>query len=595
MVRAAGLNRKGARTTPMIEVHIPGSKSITNRALIAAALANGKSLLFGALESDDTAVMIRALKELGVKIQKEKRGLTVYGGQFQKPARRIFCGNSGTTARFLAAVLAAQNFTSIVDGDARMKQRPIEDLVDALRSLGAKISYLGKNGFPPIKIERPIQGGKCTVEGKTSSQFLSGLLLAAPLAEKKISIRVKGKLVSAPYVLLTLDMLKKFGVRVEQKTLAHFEIQPNQEFKPRKFAIEGDASAASYFWGISALTGEPVKIANLPKNSIQADAIPAKAGIYEQIINRFTGTTIVNCTTFPDSAMTLAVLAAFRKGKTRLTGLENLRVKECDRLHALATELRKIGARVKEFSDGLEIIGRPKNLHPARIKTYNDHRMAMCFGMLGVVLPGIKIENPKCVKKTYPQFWHDLEKVKNALREKNIILTGMRGSGKSKLGAALGRFLGRRFIDIDELIEEIAGRPIASLVEKKGWKYFRMIEKRAVEKTARLRGAVIATGGGTLMNAKNEKIMKTNGKIIFLHAAPKTLRSHLGGKTNRPSLTGKKDFLEELEEVYEQRKKRYNALADAVIDVSKTTHDKKKDLQEKLEKILSVIKRWGIL
>jgi len=295
--------------------------------------------------------------------------------------------------------------------------------------------------------------------------------------------------------------------------------------------------------------------------------------------------------------MTLAVLAAFRNGKTILTGLQNLRVKECDRLNALVTELRKIGARAKEKRGGLEIIAADavEKLRAAKIKTYDDHRMAMCFGVAKFFIPDIKIENPQCVKKTYPNFWKDLAMLKKKFLEKNIILTGMRGSGKSKLGAFLGRTLGRRFIDIDELIEKRTKRPIAEFVEKYGWKAFRKLEQKVVESLKHIRHSVIATGGGTLMSRLNAKILKTNGRVIFLECAVPALQKRLSGNTERPTLLGNGDFLSELPQVYKKREKKYRALADAILNTSSQTRDKKDDLRKKLEKLIKIIGRFGLL
>lgn len=565
----------------MMRITVPGSKSITNRALLASALANGKSKLINPLESDDTKVMRRALPAL-----------------LKKPSRPIFCGNSGTTLRFLAAVLATKPYASILTGDSRMQERPIKDLADELRQLGASVKFLKKNGFPPVRVQGPMLGGSCKVKGNVSSQFLSGLLLAAPLAQNPVTIKVQGNLVSKPYLDMTVDIMEHFGIRVKRSGYKKFFVKAPQQYRAKRFEIEGDASSASYFWAISALTGEPIEIINIPKNSKQADVIPRKSGIYKHLTNSYNlqpTTYNLNCRDFPDSSMTLAMLAAFRNGKTVLTGLANLRVKECDRLHALAVELRKIGACVKERRDGLEITGNPEKLKSAKIKTYNDHRMAMCFGVAQFFIPDIKIENPSCVKKTYPNFWKDLADLKKKFLQKNIILTGMRGSGKSRLGALVGRSLGRRFIDIDELLEKRAGRSIAEFVEKYGWKSFRRLEQKVVQSLRHVHSAVIATGGGTLMYSQNAKILKENGRIIFLECAVPSLQKRLAGNMERPALLGLVDFLSELPAVYEKRGKKYHAVADAVLNASHQTRDKKKDLEKKHKKLLHIIGRFGLL
>jgi len=554
--------------------------------MLGAALAHGTSVLKNALESDDTKFLKQALIKLGVSVRTKKNSVSVKGAKFKTSKQPLFCGNAGTAVRFLSAVLATQPFPSVITGNKQMKKRPIGDLLDALRQLGAIAVSLKGTNTPPIKIEGPLLGGTCCINGNISSQFLSGLLLASPLAKNDVTIQVRGRLVSKPYVDLTISVMKSFGILVQRDGYRKFFIRAGQKYRPQTFEVEGDASSASYFWGISALTGEPIEISNVPKKSLQADAIFREISLQKDHFH---------CENFPDSAMTLIVLSALLKRKTVFTGLENLRVKECDRIKALSTELQKIGCRVKELHDGLVVYGNPDTLHPASIKTYNDHRMAMCFGMLSVVLPGIKIENPGCVSKTYPNFWKDLTVVKSQLQARNLILTGMRGSGKSKLGSLLGRMLGRRFVDIDDLIEEKERKSIPALVASRGWKYFRMLERKAVKKIMSVRGTVIATGGGTLMNEQNLRMLKKNGKIIFLKCPLKIIRRRIAESITRPSLTGKKSFLDELEEIYEKRKGKYQSIADATIDTSQQTHRKRYDFDLKITHLVNQMKRWGMV
>lgn len=580
----------------MITITVPGSKSITNRALLIAALAKGKSILRNVLKSDDTERMMNALRMLGVKIKKSGSEIVIHGGNLRKPRGKLFCGNSGTTLRFLTALLATQNFECVLTGDARMRERPIGDLVDALIQLGAEIKYLRKKLFPPIKISSPINRNVCEISGKLSSQFLSGLLMAAPLADYTITVYRRGDLVSKPYIDLTLKIMKTFGVRVEKIGYKKFIIRAGQKYRARDFKIEGDASSASYFWGISALTGEKINVKNIPLNSAQADLqflkILKKYPCFRKPLctNGCKPASLdINCRDFPDSAMALAILCAFTKGKFRLSGLSNLRVKECDRLHALATELKRIGCRAQELHDGLKIYGNPEKLHGATIETYNDHRMAMCFGMAGFVLPGIKIKNSECVKKTYPDFWKDLSALKKKFLRKNIILTGMRGSGKTRLGKMLAAKLKRKFVDIDALIEKTAKKTVSEIVAKKGWKYFRKLERTATKKAARMKNVVIATGGGTLMYPENIKALKKNSRIIFLYAKTDVLKKRLKNKQNRPPLTARKNFLNELREIHKKRLFRYKKVSDIVFDVSQQTKNRNKDLDIKLKKLLNII------
>lgn len=587
-------------------INVPGSKSFTNRALLAAACAGGGQIK-KVLLANDTKAMLAALKNLGFAISRSKNTVRVKG-RFSKPRTKIFCGNSGTTMRFLAAALAAQDFESVLDGGERMRQRPVNDLADALKQLGSSIEYLGREGYPPLKVKGPLLGGKCRVKGNISSQFLSGLLMAAPMAQKSTEIQVSGKLVSKPYIDMTLRVMKKFGISVKREGYKKFFIKSGHKYKPQTYLVEGDASSASYFWGLEALIGEKFTITNLPQNSLQADArLPE---ILEKYIKprlekniRLTGeqknktcekTVNINCADFPDSAMTLACLCAFVDGKTKLSGLANLRVKECDRLRGLAAELNKINCKTKELKNGLLICGNPKRLRGAEIETYNDHRMAMCFGMIGIVIPDIKIKNPLCVNKTYPDFWKDLGRIKKYLSRKNIVLTGMRGSGKTSLGRLLAKKLKRKFIDIDSHIEQKAGAKIAKIVADKGWKRFRMLEKRAVKDLAGVKNSVIAAGGGTLMNSANAKILKKNGRVIFLECGLGALKQRIAGNRNRPSLTGKSSFLDELATVYQKRKKRYYGSADAVIDVSRQTENSAKDLETKIKLLMEQTQRWGL-
>lgn len=405
---------------------VPGSKSYTNRALTIAAVADGDSILRGALISDDTRVARAALEHLGIKVAYDDGAFTVHGrgGQFSDPGAPLFLGNSGTATRFLTAMMTLAGFPSTITGNERMQERPIADLLAALDQLGAEVSSEGGNGCPPVRIGATrLQGGRATVSGAISSQFLSALLMAAPYAREDVALEVQDTLVSVPYVDLTLDIMARFGVEVEHDDYRLFRIPGRQVYAARDYVIEGDASSASYFWGLAALLGQGMCVTNVPPDSVQGDTrflqVLARMGC---TVSRRQGWHVagpqqlqalgdIDLNALPDAAMTVAVLAAFCPGETRLRNLANLRVKETDRLRALATELRKIGAAVTELPDGLHIHGDPAALHGADIDTYDDHRMAMCFGMAGARLPGMRIREPDCVAKTYPGFWDDLRRV----------------------------------------------------------------------------------------------------------------------------------------------------------------------------------------
>lgn len=411
---------------------VPGSKSYTNRALIIAALARGSSALLGVLESDDTRVAREALGTLGVSIERDGDTIRVHGqeGHFRDPGRPLYLGNSGTSTRFFTAMLTLAGLPCTITGNARMQQRPIADLLHALQNLGADVVSIENNGCPPVRVgAQRLRGGTAAISGAISSQFLSALLMVAPYAYQDVCLEVQDTLVSIPYVDMTIDIMARFGVHVHHENYERFVIAGRQCYQGQEYLVEGDASSATYFWGIAALLGQMMTIRNIPPTSAQADLKFLQ--ILERMgcsISRHDGLVVngpealqplgtIDLNDLPDAAMTVAVLAAFCKGKTRICNVSNLRVKETDRLHALTSELRKIGVVVEEFPDGLGIEGNPDAVHGADIATYDDHRMAMCFGMAGVRLPGLRIQDPACVSKTYPEFWRDLQALGVKLQE----------------------------------------------------------------------------------------------------------------------------------------------------------------------------------
>jgi len=405
-------------------VRPPGSKSITNRALVCAALAEGTSTLRGALESEDTQVMVRGLQQLGIAIEVEEQGetLVVQGCRGFPPAAKaeVFVGNSGTTIRFLTALATLGRGTFRLDGIARMRERPLGDLAAALRQLGAKVTCEGPGNCPPVAmVADRLPGGEATIRGNLSSQFLSGLLMAAPCAQKSVTVQVEGTLVSIPYVRMTLEVMKSFGV--EPQAAADFSeiaIAADSSYAACEYAIEPDASAASYFWAAAAVTGGEVTVSGLTKKSLQGDIAfvdcLAKMGCdvrYGEDDITVSGKPLrgidVDMNAISDTVQTLAVVALFAKGPTKIRNVSHIRHKETDRISALATELRKLGAAVVETDTGLEID--PNPMRAAEIQTYNDHRMAMSFAIAGLVQPGVIIRDPGCTAKTYPRFFEDLE------------------------------------------------------------------------------------------------------------------------------------------------------------------------------------------
>ena len=402
------------------EVDVPGSKSLTNRALLAAALAEGKSRLSGCLHSVDTEAMIASLRTLGVGLTPAgETNLSVVGsgGRFAPYDGVLNCVNAGTATRFLTAAMSIVPGTQTVDGNTRMRERPIQDLVDALRPLGVDVQ--APSGCPPVTVSSStLQGGNTTIPGHVSSQFLSAILLVAPYAEGPVSIDVQGDLVSKPYVDLTLDVVESFGGSIVHDDYKRFEIRPGH-YVGRDYGVEPDVSSACYWFALAAATGGQITVRGVRRDSRQADI--RLLDVLEQMgatvhsepnaiivagPDRLQAAGTLDMHHFSDQVMTAAVLAALADGVTTITNVEVVRHKETDRIAATATELRRTGIEVEEHPDGLTITGGTP--HTATIETYDDHRMAMSFAILGTQVPGIVIQDPACIAKTYPTFFDQL-------------------------------------------------------------------------------------------------------------------------------------------------------------------------------------------
>lgn len=417
---------------PDAAVQVPGSKSITNRALVLAAMASFHSglSLAGALRSEDTDLMVEALRALGflVEVSADGQGWLYVDNTLRNriiPASEadLFVGNSGTTMRFLTAMVSLGTGRYRIDGNSRMRERPIQDLLDGLEQLGVTAKSKFGNQCPPVLVEaHGLQGGCVRMRGDVSSQFLSALLMAAPLANRLTTIEISGPLVSVPYVEMTIALMRSFGVIVQTDSPKHYYIPGQQRYQAVCRSIEPDASAASYFFGAAAITGGRVTVLDLPENSIQGDVqfVDLLADMGCRVEKCSSGITVhgrplrgidVDMNAISDTVMTLAAIACFAEGPTTIRNVAHIRHKETDRLTALAAELRKVGAEVEEFADGLRITPRP--LHGAEIETYNDHRMAMSMTLIGLKVPGIVIKDPGCVAKTYPDFFSDLEKLRS--------------------------------------------------------------------------------------------------------------------------------------------------------------------------------------
>ena len=410
-------------------VTVPGSKSITNRALLLAALAEGTSHLRGGLESDDTIVMRAALRDMGIEVLNEppddpESGSETWqvsgrGGRFEPPGHALDCGNSGTTVRFLTAALTLAPSPIVVDGNARMRERPISDLVRCLRGLGAELTIEGEADCPPIRVHGGgLAGGSTTIDGSRSSQYVSAVLQAAPYARNDVELSFEGGIiVSRPYIDLTLEVMRAFGASVEWTAEDRLRVEAGRTYQPRDYTIEPDASSAAYPFCAVAIAGGQVSVSGVRPDSLQADFeildLLARMGCR---VDR-QGDTVsvsgaesplrslgeIDMNDFPDAVLAYAVVAMFADGPTTITNVANLRIKETDRLAALETELRKLGAHAEAGPDWLRI--EPGPMRGAEIETYDDHRMAMAFSLAGLRIPGVVILDPGCVSKTWPGYF----------------------------------------------------------------------------------------------------------------------------------------------------------------------------------------------
>jgi 3-phosphoshikimate 1-carboxyvinyltransferase len=422
-------------------VSVPGSKSITNRALLLAALADGKSRLHGGLESDDTLVMRAALASVGIGFERsteddgggDSNGETWVvhglGGRFSVPERDaelvLDCGNSGTTVRFLTAALSLASGPLVIDGNARMRQRPIADLITSLRALGADLTIEGEQDCPPIRVQGGgLAGGSALIDGSRSSQYVSAVAQIAPYAARDVELEFKdGVIVSRPYIDLTLDVMRAFGAEAEWREDDRLWIKAGQPYQPRNYTIEPDASSATYPFCAAAIAGGSVSVSDIPNDSLQADFkildLLARMGCG---VDRDEDTVTVSgpkaalhslgeidMNDFPDAVLAYAVVALFADGPTTIKNVANLRIKETDRLNALESELRKLGARVQTGPDWIRI--EPGPMRGAEIETYDDHRMAMSLALAGLRVPGVVILDPGCVSKTWPGYFETFTKL----------------------------------------------------------------------------------------------------------------------------------------------------------------------------------------
>ncbi len=520
-----------------IKVHlkVPGSKSLMNRAVLCAALANGRSIIQDVIYCEDTIYMLDALNALGISIRRHTDHVVVFGngGRFVLPRKPIYIGNAGTVRRFLAPHVPV----GVLVGNARMQQRPIADLEQAIHQL---------------TVQHQVK-----ITGNISSQFISALLMYAPTLKKPAIIYVTGKLVSAPYVQMTIEIMKRFGVIVEQQG-SKFIIQP-QRYQATRYQVEGDASSATYWWALAAISSSHISVDNIPVGTLQPDArfkqVLAKMGCVVQgntVIgpwDRSLKPVRVHMSDYPDAVMSAAIVMSQAQGKSTITGIEHLAHKETDRLALLKLNLRKLGISAHTTNSSITITGRTQKLWQTEIKTGDDHRFAMAFSLLGC-----RVDNKACVKKSYPTFWQDLKRLQQWSNTQTIVLTGMRGVGKTTYGKQLAKRHKAKFIDTDR-----------SLKFGGDWQEFRNQEHAVVKRIAKKTNTIISTGGGTLMYSRNLKLLQQH-YILLLTAPLTTLKQRLAKQTHRPALTKGKTVLQELTSVWKERQPKYLTVADNVYD-----------------------------
>jgi len=402
-------------------VSVPGSKSYTHRVLIAAALADGKSRVVNALQSEDTELTMGALGQMGIAIRMGSGGIDIQGlgGHFRPASEQIFLGNSGTSMRLLISIAALGQGEYLLTGTPRMQERPVQALIDSLGHIGVTARSVHDNGCPPLIVPGgPIKGGRVAIDCSVSSQFLSSLLLMAPMTENGLDIQVSRGPVSKPYIDLTIDIMRGFGLAVDRTGYERFWVAGGQSYRPGVYAVESDVSNASYFWAAGAITGKAVKVLGVREDSLQGDLNVLR--IFEemgcQVRCEPDGITVIggalkrieaDMADMPDMVPTVAVVAAFAQGTSCIRNVAHLKAKECDRLAAVMNELQAMGISARSSGEDLHIEGgRPV---PAEIETYNDHRIAMGFAVAGLRAPGTRIRNPGCVEKSFPNFWEIYE------------------------------------------------------------------------------------------------------------------------------------------------------------------------------------------
>lgn len=576
-------------------VTIPGSKSSGARSLIGAALAEGVSTIRGLPRNDDIAVLRRALAKLGVGIEEDEDTVIVrgQGGRLVAPGGTIDIHRSGTALRFLLPLLAGSSGPeTILDGDTRLRERPIRPLIEALQSLGASIECAATGAPIAVVPQGPLAGGEITIDATVSSQFISALLLVAPLLRNGLVLKLRGSPVSAPYIDLTLEQMRRLGITVEllkNGSEIAYRVAP-QTYCAGTHIVPPDASTATYFWALGALTNGEITVTGLDAGSRQPDmqvtmalaqmgcGLSGGRGIAIGGRGTLRGIT-TDGSRFPDGALTVAAVAALATGETTIRGLKTLRVKESDRLAAMGELLTTLGIETSIDTDSITVRGGvPRG---GRIRTHNDHRLAMIGAVLGAVTVGVEIEAPHVVRKSCPEFWALLRSIgvrTEWVAPPLVSLIGFMGAGKSTVGALLGETLGVPVVELDDVIVKSAGaRSISDIFRTAGEAEFRELEHRALQEVVeKLRGTggVISTGGGVVERNENEALLCRSTTVVHLQAEFSTIETRLQNDTDRPLWRDRARS----RALFEMRAPRYARLADmtvqtdgvAALEVAKT-------------------------
>ena len=614
-------------------VNVPGSKSYTIRALLLAALTpkvnNQPVRVLNPLFSDDGQAILDCLNTLGIKTatkeETDVRWIEVHNSvaDIQDEEYELDANLSAATLRFLLALSAVIPGRQTLFGKAGLNNSPVRDLVDSFKAIGADIEYLEREGYPPVRVNSSrIQTNRLQVSGATSSQYISALMMIAPQiqaqnSQQEVVIELLDEAVSKPYLDMTVSIMADFGVKVENHDYRKFVIPAGQAYQTQAYAVEPDASSMAYFLAIAALTGSSITIQNMNPHSVQADMRFAQ--ILENLGHRLewhgnaltlhgqrldtqpSTPLVIDMEDCPDQAQTMAVLAAFMPRVTRIEGLQSLRVKETDRLTATATELAKMGIPVEEEKDALVIHG--GQLHAAKIATYGDHRMAMAFAVAGAAFPGLEIEDPSVVNKTYPGFWQDLQKLGLGVQPsktlpihavtqtdepanltgQKIVLIGFMGAGKSAVAEILAQALKLKLVEMDAEIVKRSGRSsVPEIFDLDGELRFRALEAEVSQALVSAQNVIISCGGGVVMNEANMQALAQNGTIIFLETQLETVLTRLADAEDRPLLRDKTQF----ESLFVLRQPLYRQAADITVS---TDHQSPSQVAETVLQALSKI------